>query len=184
MRRAGSVYCMNQPWLTTSDWPLKGEILERLHDLDAGVADGHVDGAELGYGGSKPAVELAHRPRPWRHPSLWARLCRSPRPRLELAASSGRRRPHGRPRARRFALFPGPCRSGGGDNRDLSVELHRSAPSGSGSGSVGAHAKPACSKVHVWYTRWYDEIGFRVRHHNINRNTGRRLDQRRFAIKE
>ena len=68
---------------------------------------------------------------------------------------------------------------GAGDNRDLSVELH-----GSGSGSLGAHSKPACSKVHVWYTRWYDEIGFRVRHHNINRNTGRRLDQRRFAIKE
>ena len=25
MRRAGAVYCMNQPWLTTSDWPLKGK---------------------------------------------------------------------------------------------------------------------------------------------------------------
>ena len=35
----------------------EGEILERLHDLDAGIADGHVDGAELGYGGSNPAVD-------------------------------------------------------------------------------------------------------------------------------
>ena len=35
----------------------KGEVLDRVHDLNAGVADQHVDGAELRDGGINAAVD-------------------------------------------------------------------------------------------------------------------------------